>query len=119
MDTLGINETNYRDIEHAQSIIKEIVEAKAFNLIVIVNIEHPIHMEQQVAFNYYLRVIHALQGHHNNVVFVDTHVPYKCRHQHNAGHSERMDKAHRAFSCLSERAPTRPTKKLLIYDSDV
>lgn len=101
LDTPGINDTNYRDVEYAQKIIKEMIEIQSFNLIVIiVNFDVPIHMEQKVAFNYYSRVFHALQGHHDNVVFVYTHVPYKCRHQPNAGHTKKMETIHKAFSCL-------------------
>ncbi|KAF9021051.1 hypothetical protein BGZ52_002039 [Haplosporangium bisporale] len=53
LDTPGINDTNYRDVEHAEKIIDEMVKAKAFKcIVVIMNVEHPIHMEQQVAFNH-------------------------------------------------------------------
>ncbi|KAF9330204.1 hypothetical protein BG006_006822 [Podila minutissima] len=101
LDTPGINDTNCRDVEHAKRIIDGMLNVKSFNLIVvIVNIKHPIHREQRVAFNYYSRVIHALQGHLSNVVFVYTHVEYKCRHHTNINHHEALDRAHRAFSCL-------------------
>ncbi|KAF9298582.1 hypothetical protein BGZ74_009308 [Mortierella antarctica] len=94
LDTPGINDTNYRDVEHAKRIIDEMLNVKSFNLIVvIVNIKHPIHMEQRIAFNYYSRVIHALQGHLSNVVFVYTHVEYKCRHHTNINHHESLDRA--------------------------
>ncbi|KAG0028400.1 hypothetical protein BGZ81_004773 [Podila clonocystis] len=77
LDQSGINDTNYQDVEHAKRIINEMVKTKAFNLIVviIVNSEIPIHMEQ-VAFRFYSSVIHAIQGHHDNVIFVYTHVEY-------------------------------------------
>ncbi|KAG0334469.1 hypothetical protein BG000_008306 [Podila horticola] len=82
-------------------VFNEMVKTNAFNLIiVIVNIGVPIHMVQQVAFSYYSRIIHALQGHHNNGIFVYTHVEYKCRHHTNTGHHEAMDRAHRAFAYL-------------------
>lgn len=101
LDTPGINDTDYRDVEYAQEVIKEMIKIQSFNLIVVlINIEVPMHQEQCIMFNYYSRVIHTLQGDHSNIVFVYTHVPYKCRHQHNAGHSERMEKTHRAYSSL-------------------
>lgn len=101
LDTPGINDTNYRDIEYSQKIIKEMVGIQSFNLIiVIVKFESAITQEQQVAFNYYSRVIHALQGNHSNVVFVYTHVAYKCRHHTNTAHRDSLERQHKAFSCL-------------------
>ncbi|KAF9389850.1 hypothetical protein CPB97_010488 [Podila verticillata] len=101
LDTPGINDTNYRDVEHAQEVIKEMIKIRSFNLIVVVvNIDVPIHLEQQVAFRYYSSVIHTLQRDHSNIIFVYTHVEYKCRHRTDTDHQERMDKAHRAFSSL-------------------
>ncbi|KAG0334468.1 hypothetical protein BG000_008305 [Podila horticola] len=101
LDTPGINDTNYRDMEYSHKIIKEMVGIQSFNLIVvIVKFESAITQEQQVAFNYYSRVIHALQGNHSNVVFVYTHVAYKCRHHTNTAHRDSLGRQHGAFSCL-------------------
>lgn len=110
LDTPGINDTNYRDIEHAQTIIDEIVRIKSFNLIFVVISIHPaIHKEQSVAFDYYSRVIKALQGHHSNVVFLYTHVKYEDCHQNNTKHQTNLQQKHKAFSYLfRERGNVAP-----------
>ncbi|KAF9367939.1 hypothetical protein CPB97_005137, partial [Podila verticillata] len=77
VDTPGINDTYRRDVEHSRSIIDQMVGPRSFNLIVvIVNYLLALHKEQQAAFDYYSRIIHALQGNHSNVVFLYTHVKY-------------------------------------------
>ncbi|KAF9297705.1 hypothetical protein BGZ74_009683 [Mortierella antarctica] len=110
LDTPGFNDTNYRDIEHAETIIDEIVRIKSFNLIFVVISIHPaIHKEQSVAFDYYSGVIKALQGHHSNVVFLYTHVKYEGCHQNNTKHQTNFQQKHKAFSYLfRERGSVAP-----------
>ncbi|KAI9242874.1 MAG: hypothetical protein BYD32DRAFT_402060 [Podila humilis] len=101
LDTPGINDTNFRDIEHAKTIIDEMVRIQSFNLIVVVvNSLSPIHREQKVAFDYYARVIQQLQGNHSNVVFLYTHVKYEECHQNNVKHQTDFQQKHKAFSRL-------------------
>ncbi|KAF8981351.1 hypothetical protein BGZ52_002957, partial [Haplosporangium bisporale] len=101
LDTPGINDTNFRDIEHAKTIIDEMVRIQSFNLIVVVvNSLSPIHREQKVAFDYYARVIQELQGNHSNVVFLYTHVKYEECHQNNVKHQTNLQQKHKAFSRL-------------------
>ncbi|KAF9327689.1 hypothetical protein BG006_009040 [Podila minutissima] len=100
-DIVRINDTYYRDIEHAKTIIGEMVRIKSFNLIVVViNIHPAIHKEKSLAFDYYARVIEALQGHYFNVVFLYTHVKYEDCHQSNTKHQTNLQQKHKAFSYL-------------------
>lgn len=71
LDTPGINNTNNRDVEHAKKIIEAMVKGESFNLIIVViDARFSVSKDLQVAFSYYSRVIHELQGNHNNVVVV-------------------------------------------------
>ncbi|KAF8927330.1 hypothetical protein BGZ52_004600, partial [Haplosporangium bisporale] len=75
LDTPGIEDTNCRDLEYAQEVIKEMIKIRSFNLIVVlVNIDTPINLKQQIAFRYYSNVIHTLQRDHSNIIFVYSHV---------------------------------------------
>lgn len=71
LDTPWINDTNFRDVEHAQRIIAIMIQIWPFNaIIIVIDARFPVSKELQVAFSYYSRVIQKLQGNHNNIVFV-------------------------------------------------
>ncbi|KAG0352135.1 hypothetical protein BG005_008384 [Podila minutissima] len=77
LDTPGIEDTNGRDIEHAQNIIDAMATMRSLNLIIIiVNCNETPSKRHQLAFNYYSKVIHTFQGHHSNIVFLYTHAKY-------------------------------------------
>ncbi|KAG0014534.1 hypothetical protein BGZ81_000411 [Podila clonocystis] len=101
LDTPGIDDTDGKDTEHAPKIIHEMAKMRTFNLIVvIVNCLDHQSMSQQLSFNYYSKVIHALQGHHKNVVFVYTHVDYAQCHPTNVNFNKNIQLRHMAFSRL-------------------
>lgn len=99
LDTPGIEDTNGRDMKHAHNIIREMVQMRSFNLIVIViNIMEPPSKAHQLAFDYYSQVIQLLQGHLSNVIFLDTHVGYEKMHPSNPDYISVMNLRHQAFS---------------------
>ncbi|KAF9323979.1 hypothetical protein BG006_000960 [Podila minutissima] len=101
LDTPGFEDTDGRDIEHAPRIIDEMAKMRTFNLIVIlVNSQEPPSKPHQQAFDYYSKVIRVLQGHHNNIVFVYTHVECNKSHPSNIDHHKKMKLRHKAFSRL-------------------
>ncbi|KAF9323458.1 hypothetical protein BG006_001430 [Podila minutissima] len=100
LDTRGINDTNYRDVEHSKRIIEAMVQIQSFNLIIIiVDSGFSISKEQQVAFSDYSRVIQELQGHHDNVVFVYTHTQHEHSHHSNTEQPSKMTERHGTFGC--------------------
>ncbi|KAG0026313.1 hypothetical protein BGZ82_009538 [Podila clonocystis] len=104
LDTPGIEDTDGKDTEHAPKIIHEMAKMRTFNLIVIiVNCLDHQSTSQQLSFNYYSKVIHALQGHHKNVVFVYTHVDYAQCHPSNVDFNKNIQLRHMAFSRLFRR----------------
>jgi len=75
------------------------VQGESFNLIIVViDARFPISKDLQVAFSYYSRVIHELQGNHDNVVVVYTHIKYEHCHHSNKDLLSIMEERHRAFS---------------------
>ncbi|KAG0038660.1 hypothetical protein BGZ82_011313 [Podila clonocystis] len=101
LDTPGIEDTNGRDIVHAPKIVDEMVKMKSFNLIiVIVNCKEAPSKSHQLAFDYYSKVIQALQGSLSNVVFVYTHVDYEQCHHSDVDFYTQMKMRHKAFSKL-------------------
>lgn len=101
LDTPGIEDTNRQDEKHAKAIIERIIELGSVNLIVVVvnSKDHPSNA-QRLAFDYYSKVIHMLQGHLSNVLFLYTHVEYKHCHHSNKSHHATMEKRHELFSSL-------------------
>lgn len=69
-------------------------------IVVVVNSMDPISKNQQLVFNYYSKVIKALQRNHSNIVFVYTHVPFEHRHPANTDHHENKYIRHKALSCV-------------------
>ncbi|KAF9371685.1 hypothetical protein CPB97_001780 [Podila verticillata] len=101
LDTPGIEDTNGKDIEHAPRIVHEMAKMRTFNLIIIfVNVEDHPSMSQQLAFDYYSKVIQILQGSHSNIVFVYTHVDYNKCHPSNVDFNNNILLRHKAFSRL-------------------
>ncbi|KAG0016159.1 hypothetical protein BGZ81_011368 [Podila clonocystis] len=101
LDTPGIEDTGGKDTEHAPRIIHEMAKMRTFNLIIIiVNCKDISSKAHQLAFDYYSKVIQVLQGHHDNIVFVYTHVEYEQCHQSNVNFQKQMKIRHTAFSHL-------------------
>ncbi|KFH69357.1 hypothetical protein MVEG_04170 [Podila verticillata NRRL 6337] len=101
LDTPGIEDTNGQDEKHAKAIIERIIELGSVNLIVVVvnSKDHPSNA-QRLAYDYYSKVIHMLQGHISNVLFLYTNVEYKHCHHSNKSHHATMEKRHELFSSL-------------------
>ncbi|KAF9276642.1 hypothetical protein BGZ74_003570, partial [Mortierella antarctica] len=101
LDTPGIENTEGKDFEQAPRIMEEIIKMQSLNLIIIVvnSQDHP-STTQQLAFDYYSKVIQTLQGHHSNVVFLYTNARYEENHPSKANHLTNMDLRHKAFSQL-------------------
>lgn len=98
MDTPGIEDTNRQDEKHAKAIIEKIIELCSVNLIIVnVKCTSTASKYQELAFDYYSKVIQILQGHHSNVIFLHTHVKYEDCHCSNKEHLN-MSKRHEAFS---------------------
>ncbi|KAG0318010.1 hypothetical protein BG000_004360, partial [Podila horticola] len=111
LDTPGIEDTGGNDTVHAPKIIEEMAKLEAFNLIVVVvNSIDPISKNQQLAFDYYSKVIKAFQRSHSNIVFVYTHVPYETCHPANTDHHENINIRHKALSRLF-RGPRRTAEQ--------
>ncbi|KAF8950606.1 hypothetical protein BGZ52_001995 [Haplosporangium bisporale] len=101
LDTPGIEDTKGKDVEHAPRIVHEMAKMRTFNLIIIVvNVEDHPSMSQQLAFDYYSKVIQILQGSHSNIVFVYTHVNYDQCHPSNFNFNNNILLRHKAFSRL-------------------
>ncbi|KAF9373682.1 hypothetical protein CPC16_001726 [Podila verticillata] len=101
LDTPGIEDTDGKDTTHAPKIIHEMARMRTFNLIVIiVNCKDHPSISQQLSFDYYSKVIQVLQGHHDNIVFVYTHVDYVQCHHSNSYFNTNMKLRHEAFSRL-------------------
>lgn len=99
LDTSGINDTNFRDVEHAQRIIEAMVQVRSFNaIIIVIDAQFLISKELQVVFSYYSRVIQELQGDHNNIVFIYTYVKYAHSHHSNTDQLSKMKQRHKVFS---------------------
>ncbi|KAF9386355.1 hypothetical protein CPB97_003818, partial [Podila verticillata] len=98
LDTPGIEDTNRQDEKHAQAIIEKIIELHTVNLIIVnVNCMSTTLKCQELAFNYYSKVIQMLQGHHSNVIFLYMHAKYEHCHHSNKDHLN-MAKRHETFS---------------------
>lgn len=110
LDTLGVENTDGKDLEQASEILDQMTKARYFNLILIVinTEEHP-SQPHQLAFDYYSKVIQALQGHHFNVVFLYTHVRYGNVHPGNVEQCKNLALRHRAYSHLFRGALRRST----------
>ncbi|KAF9403866.1 hypothetical protein BGZ94_004486 [Podila epigama] len=81
LDTPGINDTEDRDANHAVNIISEMIQAKHFNLIIIISsMKNPITQDNQLALEYYADVFKGL---HNSIMFLITHVDYNMLHPTN------------------------------------
>lgn len=99
LDTPAVSEPNCNDVEHAKKIIDEIAKTKTFNLIVVfISIQAHLSVEAQMHFRYYSNVIHALQGHHSNVIFLYTHVDYCQLHHSNTEFNSRINRIHKVYS---------------------
>ncbi|KAF9375505.1 hypothetical protein CPB97_011406, partial [Podila verticillata] len=99
LDTPGIEDTNSRDVEHATRIIHEMSRTRFFNLIlVVVNHQDCPSRSQQLAFDYYSKVIQVFQGNHSNIVFLYTHVKYEDCHYSREDYHANMKLRHKAFS---------------------
>ncbi|KAF9325900.1 hypothetical protein BG006_010634, partial [Podila minutissima] len=104
LDTPGIEDTNGRDVDHAPKIIEAMAKMKSLNLIiVIINCKDTPSVSNQLAFNYYSKVIHTFQGHHSNIVFLYTHADYEECHHSNTEHLSVMELRHKALSQLFRR----------------
>ncbi|KAG0350641.1 hypothetical protein BG005_009829 [Podila minutissima] len=85
LDTPGFCNYKGKDVAHAESIIKAIVDARSFNLVlIVVNPLDPITADYQLALQYYSEVLYGL---HTNIAFVFTHVDYALSRRSNSdGH---------------------------------
>ncbi|KAF9379131.1 hypothetical protein CPB97_009148 [Podila verticillata] len=112
LDTPGVENTDGKDLEQASEILDQMTKARYFNLILIVinTEEHP-SQPHQLAFDYYSKVIQALQGHQFNVVFLYTHVRYGNVHPSNVEQQQNLVLRHKAFSHLFRGALRRSAKQ--------
>lgn len=98
LDTPGINDTNNDDSVHAESIIKEVIETRTFNLVLFVfRYDNPITLEQQIPLKYYAEVLKEFRS---SMAFLFTHVKYEDCHHSNSRHRNMIDARHRALSRL-------------------
>ncbi|KAG0032867.1 hypothetical protein BGZ81_009920 [Podila clonocystis] len=68
--------------------------------VVIVDYKGTPSATQQLAFDYYSKVIQVFQGTHDNIIFLHTHVNYGECHPSNKAHHDIMHIRHKAFSRL-------------------
>ncbi|KAF9369682.1 hypothetical protein CPB97_003393, partial [Podila verticillata] len=110
LDTPGMNDTNYRDMEFAADILNEIMATRVFNLILIViSTKTSLSMEFGFSLEYYSKV---LEGLHSNIAFLYTHVDYLDKHPSNTSHQSRMAVRHRAFCDIFRERQYSPARSL-------
>ncbi|KAG0347684.1 hypothetical protein BG005_011948 [Podila minutissima] len=96
LDTPGLNDTDQRDTVFADNIIKEIINTRSFNLIlIIVSAKCSLSKEFGFALEYYSNV---LEGLHANMAFLHTHVDYADCHYSKTEYHDKMATRHRKFS---------------------
>lgn len=111
LDTPGIEDTNRQDEKYAKAIIERIIELGSVDLIVItVNSKYHPSIHQRLAFDYYSKVIHLLQGHLSKFVFLYTHVEYMHCHHSNKSYHCTMEMRHELFSSFFRRFEKTPTR---------
>ncbi|KAG0328280.1 hypothetical protein BG000_000552, partial [Podila horticola] len=117
LDTPGIENTEGKDFEQAPRIMEEIIKMQSLNLIIIVvnSLDHP-STTQQLAFDYYSKIIQTLQGHQSNVVFLYTNAKYEENHPSKVKYLANMDLRHKAFSQLFRGGLRNGAKMRSIYE---
>ncbi|KAF9389839.1 hypothetical protein CPB97_010477, partial [Podila verticillata] len=101
LDTPGLNDTNDRDSSHTVNIISEMINTRAFNLIVIiVSYKNPLTQEQQLALEYYANVFKGL---HSRIMFLHTHVDYAEIHHTNNIHRLNMKMRNKTLNKIFRR----------------
>lgn len=96
LDTPGLNDTDHKDVILATNIIKEVVSAQSFNLILFtVSTKVTLSPEYGFALGYYANV---LEGLHSRIAFLYTHVDFRSWSRFNPGLKEELDKRHQACS---------------------
>ncbi|KAG0040757.1 hypothetical protein BGZ82_009739, partial [Podila clonocystis] len=107
LDTPGFNDTGEGDVVLSTHIISEIIEARSFNLILVV-VPHtsPLTQEQGFALEYYAKV---LEGLHSNIAFLYTRVKYADLHHSDTVHQSQLKTRHRAFSKIFRQQRFVPT----------
>ncbi|KAG0012331.1 hypothetical protein BGZ81_001649 [Podila clonocystis] len=98
LDTPGINDTNNDDSVHAETIIKEVITTRSFNLVLFVfKYDNPLTLEQQIPLKYYAEVLKEFRS---SMAFLFTHVKYEDCHHSNSRHRKMIDTRLRALSRL-------------------
>lgn len=96
LDTPGLNDTNHKDVIFTTNIIKEVVSAQSFNLILFTMLTKvTLSPEYGFALGYYTNM---LEGLHSHIALLYTHVDFRRCSKFNPGLQEELDKRHQACS---------------------
>ncbi|KAG0012587.1 hypothetical protein BGZ81_001477, partial [Podila clonocystis] len=101
LDSLGHENADENNSNHAAIIIDKLVRIQTFNLIVITeSYKNLLTQDQQLDLEYFAKVFKGL---HSKIMFLHTHVDYKNTHPSNITHHLNMKMKNKALSKLLRR----------------